>query len=308
MSDGRPGTPARRPQNARPRGSTSGLGPAGEHDPADHAVAADASPPPPDADELVRIERQMLELTELAGATLESDDGPGPRALLVRRARRGPVFNYLAQIRWPDAAWEPLLEEAVQRFRALGEWPSLLVAEGLTTPAGLADTLQRHGWMTMERERILWTRRAAVVPHLDPSLRVEAVTPRTAAVHERLEREVFELSETTADDRTATLIRAIQAGRLRAWVVRLRGEPAAVARLTARDGVAALYGIGVAEGYRRQGLGRLITTVAVRAGLATGNRIVWLSVDESNAAARTLYATLDFRPAFGWTRLLGPAA
>lgn len=248
----------------------------------------------------------MLELTELSGATVEPEGAADGSALLVRRSHRGPAFNYLAAIRWTDADWQSCLEQAVARFRELEEWPSLLVAEGLTTPAGLSQALERQGWATMERERVLWTRRAAVVPHLHRSLRVEAVVPRSAAVHERLERQVFELSEATADDRTAMLRRAIEAGRLRAWIVRLDGEPVAVARLTARDGVAALYGIGVAEGYRGRGLGRLITTVAVRAGLATGNGLVWLSVDESNAVARTLYAALDFRPAFAWTRLLGP--
>jgi ribosomal protein S18 acetylase RimI-like enzyme len=159
----------------------------------------------------------------------------------------------------------------------------------------------------MERETILWSRRAAVVPHLDPWLRVEAVTTRTVPVHEELERQVFELAETTAEDRQARLAAAIATGRLRAFVVRQHGEPVAVARLTARDGVAAVYGVGVADAHRGAGLGRLITTIATRAGLAMGNRLVWLSVDQTNVTASGLYASLGFRAAFSWTRLLGPA-
>jgi ribosomal protein S18 acetylase RimI-like enzyme len=247
----------------------------------------------------------MVELAELSGATAEGDERLA--GLLVRRAGRGPAFNYLAAIRWPDADWSALQAAIEQRFHELGEWPCLLVAEGLTGPARLAATLESRGWLSLERETILWTRQAAIVPHLDPGLRIEAVTTRSAATHERLEREVFELAATSADERVELLLRAIHAGRLRAYLVRLHGEPVAVARLTARDGVAALYGIGVAEEARRQGLGRLITIVATRAALATGNGLVWLSVDQTNIAARQLYASLGLRPAFEWVRLLGPA-
>jgi ribosomal protein S18 acetylase RimI-like enzyme len=274
--------------------------------PSEHEGHADpAEPDPPSAAELKAIERQMLELTELSGATVESD--PFLRGLLVRRARRGPAFNYLGAIRWPTAGWPALLAVTEQQFHDLGEWPSVLVVDGLTTPPHLAADLEWQGWLPLERETVLWTRRAAVVPHLDPWLRIEAVTARTAPIHEELERSIFELAETNAEDRVELLMRAIDAGRLRAYIVRLHDEPVAVARLTARDGIAALYGIGVAEQARRQGLGRLITTVATRAALATGNRLVWLSVDEVNDAARQLYASLDLRPAFDWVRLLGPA-
>jgi ribosomal protein S18 acetylase RimI-like enzyme len=329
VSEGRPATPARRPDDARPRrregpGSAAVDGPAAAGGSAtadfattaDGATAADVHPPasaaagaepePPSTADLEAVERQMVELTELSGATVEHSEDL--RALIVRRARRGPVFNYLAKLRWPADGWQAYVAVAEQRFHDVGEWPSVLVADQLTTPAGLAARLERLGWVPMERETILWTRRAAIVPHLDASLRVEAVTARTVPLHEELERHVFELADSTAEDRRARIADAIATGRLRAFLVRLHGEPVAIARLTARDGVAALYGIGVAEGHRGAGLGRLITTVATRAGLATGNRLVWLSVDESNATASRLYASLDFRPAFSWTRLLGPAS
>jgi ribosomal protein S18 acetylase RimI-like enzyme len=55
---------------------------------------------------------------------------------------------------------------------------------------------------------------------------------------------------------------------------------------------------------RGQGFGTLVTTVATRAGLALGSRVVWLSVREDNATAQRVYARLGFRSAFGWTRWL----
>jgi ribosomal protein S18 acetylase RimI-like enzyme len=55
---------------------------------------------------------------------------------------------------------------------------------------------------------------------------------------------------------------------------------------------------------RGQGFGTLVTTVATRAGLALGNRIVWLSVREDNEAAVRVYSDLGFVRAFAWSRYL----
>jgi ribosomal protein S18 acetylase RimI-like enzyme len=153
-------------------------------------------------------------------------------------------------------------------------------------------------------ETVLWVGHASVVPHLDPLLRIEAVRPRSLSVHDRLEREVFGIGEDQALRRRSGLSAALEAGRLRAWIVWLGDEPVAVARLSQGDGVAALQGIGVVEGRRGQGFGTLITTIATRAGMAVGNRILWLSVRDDNRAALDVYARLGFAPAFSWSRWL----
>jgi ribosomal protein S18 acetylase RimI-like enzyme len=81
----------------------------------------------------------------------------------------------------------------------------------------------------------------------------------------------------------------------------------ASARLSKGDGVAALSGISVATAHRRKGYGTLVTAIATRAGLATGNRLVWLSVDESNAAAVSLYRSLGYEPSFQWAHWVASA-
>ncbi len=53
--------------------------------------------------------------------------------------------------------------------------------------------------------------------------------------------------------------------------------------------MAGLQGVGVIEARRGQGFGTLITTIATRAGMAVGNRIIWLSVDDDNATAVGIY-------------------
>jgi predicted GNAT family acetyltransferase len=154
---------------------------------------------------------------------------------------------------------------------------------------------------------VLWTRRAAIVPHLDPHLRIESVTPARAATYEAVERAIFGLAPREAEDRRAALERGLAEARLRAYLVRLDGEPIATARLIPGSGVAALQGVGVVPARRRQGYGALITTIATRAGLATGHRLVWLAADPDDAAAQALYAGLDYRPFSAWDRLLRPA-
>ncbi len=141
-------------------------------------------------------------------------------------------------------------------------------------------------------------------PHLDPALRIEAVQPRSVATHESLERSIFGIAASHAERRRDRLLANLDDGRLRAWIVWLGDEPVAVARLSQGDGVAAIQGVGVVPGRRGQGFGTLVTTVATRAGLALGNRLVWLSVQEENEAARRVYSRLGFERAFAWSRYL----
>ena len=212
------------------------------------------------------------------------------------------ALNYGALPRWTSEGWRDALERLSQAMQAQGDWPSLLLAEHLDGPLGLVDGLRRLGWQAMGRETVLWVGHASVVPHLDPSLRIEAVLPRSVADHERLERQIFGLPERESRDRAEALRGTLESGSLRAWVVRVGDEPVAVARLSQGTGVAGLYGIGVVEGRRREGLGTLITTVATRAGMALGNRVVWLSVEDDNPGARRMYERLGFLPAFSWAR------
>ena len=119
-----------------------------------------------------------------------------------------------------------------------------------------------------------------------------------------MERRIFGLPEARAEERRAATAAALAGGQLRAYVVRVDEEPVAVARLSQGEGVAGIYAVGVAERWRRQGYGALITIVATRAGMALGNRLVWLSVEDGNDAARRVYTRLGFQEAFSWARWL----
>lgn len=263
-------------------------------------MAPDPTVAPPSAEEVERISKHLAMLAVHSGASAVDD--PQLRTLLIHATGGGTALNYAAMPRWGASDWREALARLDGAMRAAGEWPSLLVSERVDRPMGLERELPSAGWTHVAHETILWTGAAAVVPHLDPSLRIEAVQPSSVDAHQELEASIFGLGRRRLDERGNDLARALSGGLLRAYVVRVSGEPVAVARLSLGDGDAALYGVGVAEAWRRRGIGTLLTTVATRAGLALGNRIVWLSVEESNTIARGMYERLGFRVLFGWSR------
>ncbi len=278
--------PIERPETARPR--------------SDGSPGADAEPAVPTREELEQIEAQLVELAGLAGATAREDAALG--ASLVRWPGRGPALNHAERVRWSADAADMLrhLERLSAALRPSADRPAILVAHGLTEPHDLAERLSALGWHATLHELILWTRTAAAVPHLDPLMRIEAVTRSTAPVYEALERVIFGLEGSLAEVRLAAIERALAAGRLRAYLVRVVEEPVATARLWTFGDLACLDGVGVVPQARRRGYGTLVTTIATRAALATGHRLVWLEVACENATARRMYERLDYRPAFEW--------
>ena len=284
MSELRPDSPLRRPDTARPR----------------EDAAAEVAPPT--TDELEAIHRHLVRLPGQEGAVVTEDDELG--VTFVRGPGSGPDLTYAALPRWGADSWAAGLAEVRARMLDQNAWPSVLLSDRLEHPPELPAELEREGWMPVLSETVMVTGRAAVVPHLDPGMRIEAVRATALETHEQLERRIFGVSADQAKRRRAAIAAAIAAGQLRAWVVWVGDEPVAVARLSQGDGTAGLQGIGVVETYRGQGYGTLITTIATRTALATGNRLAWLSVREDNEPAVSAYTALGFERVFGWTRWL----
>lgn len=283
MSELRPASPVQRPETARPR-----------------EAAPEVVPPAPA--ELLAVERHLAALPTFEGGSLVEDARLG--VTLVRGPGGEPDLSYAALPRWSVEAWPSRLDAVRQHMRNDGLWPSLLWCAPLDRPIGLDRELPRHGWARVFGESVLWVGHASVVPHLDPRLRIEAVQSRSLPLHEEVEAGIFGLDRGLAERRRPAVAEALESGRIRAWIVWLDDEPVAVARLSQGEGVAALHGIGVVEGRRHQGFGTLVTTIATRAGLALGNRIVWLSVSEEDAEARSVYTRLGFAPLLTWARWL----
>lgn len=285
MGELRPTSPVTRPVTARSRAEAA-------------AEAVKVGAPTPA--EVESIARHLSTLAVYSGATAVDD--PHLAALLIRAPGGGTALNYAAMPQWTAANWREMVAQLSEAMRAAGEWPSLMVAERVDRPIDLERELPSSGWTQVCHETVMWVGAASVVPHLDPSLRIEAVQPNAVEAHQELEAQVFGLGRRNLAARGTDLADALRSGHVRAYVVRVAGEPVAVARLSVGEKDAGLYGLGVAENWRRRGMGTLLTTVATRAGLALGRRIVWLSVEDANEGAREMYELLGFRPLFGWSR------
>ena len=283
-------TAPRRPESARPR--------------QDRATEQSAAAPPT-AEELEAIERHRTDWMGLLGAAVEAVANLG--VVLIRPAAPTTSLSYVTGVRWLPSEVDGRLKGVSEMMRSLDLWPSIVTSEGLTQPPDLAQRLAAAGWIRASTERIMWTRHPTEPPHLEPGLRIEAVTGRTAVECARLEAQNFGLPADALDDSARLLADAIERGATRAYLVRRGREAVASARLVPGPVVAGLHAVGVLPAYRGRGYGRLVTTVATRAGLATRHRLVWLSVDESNDVAVGLYRSLDFAPAFDWTRWLAPS-
>jgi ribosomal protein S18 acetylase RimI-like enzyme len=277
--------PIQRPPTARARSDQSGEAPA-----------------PPTSAESEGIERAQARLVELSGAT--RSEVPELGATMLTWPGRGPAFNHAACLRWSADDWRDRAARVAERLAVGGEAPCVVVSTDLATPADLAARLEQAGWVAIGHEGVMWTRRAAAVPHLEGELRLVAVTMSLVEEYEAVERRIFGISEREAGDRRSALETSLVRDPLRVYLVREAGVPVATARLLVEDGLAAIHGLGVVPEQRRRGLGAYLTTIVTRAGLALGASLVWLSVDPENAPARALYTGLDYRPGFEWRRFL----
>jgi ribosomal protein S18 acetylase RimI-like enzyme len=259
---------------------------------------------PPSARELAAIEQSQLDWAVVAGA--EVADDPALEATLVRHSSGRPDFNLATRVKWAADDVPARLEALRGRMDAHGAWPTILISHGLTEPVDLAHRLEAEGWKRVRGEQIVYTRHAPVVPHVDPGLRVEAVTPKSAMDSARLEAEAFGEPHEGTEARAALIARSVESGAIRGFLLRLVHEPVASLRLTPGDRVAGIQGVAVAARHRRRGYGRMIVAVATRAGLVTGHGLVWLSVDPANTGAYELYRSLGYEPALEWSRWVAP--
>jgi ribosomal protein S18 acetylase RimI-like enzyme len=279
-----------RPASARPRSDTS----------TEHGAAL-----PPTAEELLAIEEHRIAWAAMLGATIE--EAPELGGLLVTHAAPTSSLNYVARIRWTADDLDRNLAHVVEIMSDRGAWPSLVVCDGLTEPSAIGERLKSAGWIPVFGDLNMWTRHPSVVPHLEPTLRVEAVTPATALDAVKIETEAFGLMPQEVGESAELLAHSVADGSTRAFLLRLNGEAVASARLVPGTVVAGLHAVGVVGRQRRRGYGRMLTAIATRAGLATGHKLVWLSVLEDNTAAVNMYRSLGFEPTFAWTRWIAPA-
>lgn len=231
----------------------------------------------------------------------------GDAVLLSDPVDREPFWNRLAGIAWPSAsdAFDRRLAEALALFAGLDRLPHVWSAPGFDEPPDLVARLIANGFEDLGH---------GMTMVLDPAARAGDPPPRPGrdTAVDRLDRLEGRAARIAADAAAAILVDsfAVEADRRAAIadeliaalgtdvhhlvLVRVDGEPAAVARRTTFAGASYLSSIGVRPRFRGRGLGRLVTEIAVADALAVDSRWTYLGVFEENTVARALYEGLGF--------------
>jgi ribosomal protein S18 acetylase RimI-like enzyme len=232
----------------------------------------------------------------------------GDAILLHDPTDREPFWNRLAGIVWPlePAAFDRRLAESIALFAGLDRIPHIWPAPGFDEPADLADRLTAYGFEDHGR---------GLMMALDPermALQPDPPDGSTGITIERLHRLGGDAASAAAtaigevlvasfaverERRVAIELEALQGLQLDAYhaiLVRVDGQPAAVARRTTFAGASYLSSIGTRPGFRGRGLGRLVTSLAVADSLADASRWTYLGVFEENTVARGMYEGLGF--------------
>jgi len=234
-----------------------------------------------------------------------------------------PFWNRLIAPRWPgdSAAFDHRLDEIIMLFATLARLPHIRPLPLGGEPADMARRLVSAGFKSMgadlrmvlvEPERV-GERRAAAEARVAAAFGAGAVTVSRqdlGAARSR-ERRWGERRRWAAD---ASLVLAdafgVELGRRVALendvlacisrpgcamlLLRVDGEPAAIARRATDVDGSYLSSIGTRPALRRRGLGALATLLLLEDALADGGPTIHLAVEADNQAGRLLYEGLGF--------------
>jgi ribosomal protein S18 acetylase RimI-like enzyme len=236
----------------------------------------------------------------------------GDAVLLHDPFDREPFWNRVAAIRWPvdGAAFDRRVDETIMLFATLDRRPHLWPRPILREPADIVERLLAAGFddvgagmiMILDRPNALTGRDSPT----DGSVTVERLHavagPAARAVAADVALVLVEAFEAEPERRPsieAEMLAWLDHPDLHVCLIRVDGEPAAVAKRATFDGATYLSSIGTRPVFRGRGLGGLVTAIAARDGIAAGSRWTHLGVYSRNDEARRVYERLGFAPVGG---------
>jgi ribosomal protein S18 acetylase RimI-like enzyme len=234
-----------------------------------------------------------------------------------------PFWNRLIAPRWPgDAAgFTKRLDEVITLFATLARLPHIRPLPLGGEPPDMAQRLQAAGFVSMGADRRMVLREPERVGELRAraEARVGAAFGAGSVTVSRQDMGSAPARERRWGDRRrwaadASLVLAdafgVESARRVALendvlacisrpgcamlLLRLDGEPVAVARRATNGEGSYLSSIGTRPGFRRRGLGALATLVVLEDALAAGGPTVHLAVEADNDAGHRLYEGLGF--------------
>lgn len=253
------------------------------------------------------------ELRDLGDSWLFHDPGDGE-----------PFWNRVIAPRWPTdpAAFDRRLDEVTTLFATLARLPHVRPLPLGGTPVDLAERLEAAGFVAFGAD----LRMGLVAPFTANELAASAMaqaaeTFGTGSVgvsrHEvgttrgaerarwaDRRRWASDASLVVADAfgvedarRTALendLLACVSRPACAIVLIRIEGEPAAIARRATTPDGTYLSSIGTRPRFRRRGLGSLATALALADAHEAGSPVVHLAVDVDNDRARRVYENLGF--------------
>lgn len=223
-----------------------------------------------------------------------------------------PFWNRVAGVVWPadTAAFDRRLDEVVTLFATIDRLPHVWPRPIRNEPADLVERLLVAGFedagpglvMLLDDDAAL--ARAPHGPdmlgdggHVTLERLHEVETPSRAAAAAAVSLVLADSFAVDPERRSAIEAETsawLAHPALHVTLVRVDGEPAAVAKRATFDGATYLSSIGTRPGFRGRGLGALVTAAAARDGVAEGSIWTYLGVFSTNAGARRMYERLGF--------------
>jgi ribosomal protein S18 acetylase RimI-like enzyme len=232
----------------------------------------------------------------------------GDAILLTDPRDPEPFWNRLEAIRWPaDAdAFDRRLAEVLVLFTALTRQPHVWPGPVHDSPHDLVARLEANGFRDVGQGCVM------VLIDADPAMRGPERGHGPAVSLERLAGlrggalrvavdaialvlcDAFEVDgERRAGVEVETAASLANASFMH-YLVRVDGQPAAVARRATFDGASYLSSIGTAAWARGRGLGELVTMAATADAVAAGSEWTYLGVFADNDPALRLYRRAGF--------------
>jgi ribosomal protein S18 acetylase RimI-like enzyme len=234
-----------------------------------------------------------------------------------------PFWNRLIAPRWPAAedSFDRRLDEVITLFATLARLPHIRPLPIGCEPPDMTRRLEAAGFVAMgadrrmvllEPERVT-ERRAAAEARVAVAFGAGGVTATREELGSSRPRERrWGERRRWAADASLVLAEAFGVERLRRvalehdvlacisrpgcamLLLRVDGEPAAIARRATNTEGSYLSSIGTRPGFRRNGLGTLATMLAIEDAMSTGGPAIHLAVEADNEAGRLLYEGLGF--------------
>jgi len=235
-----------------------------------------------------------------------------------------PFWNRLIAPRWPadPAAFDRRLDEVTTLFATLGRLPHIRPLPAGGAPADLADRLEAAGFETVGAD----LRMALLAPFVAMDLvataaaeakesfapgsvsvsRHEVGTPRGPYRERWADRrrwandaslvlaEGFDVEDARRVALENDLLACVSRPGCAIVLIRIEGEPAAIARRATTPDGSYLSSIGTRPKFRRRGLGSLATALVLADAVEAGSPVVHLGVEVENKRARRLYERLGF--------------